>query len=121
MKHIYKVALWIDDVRSVPQNYMEDNCVNRVIWCKSVHEAIHAYSLWGSNLNDDTIQLSIVDLDHDAGDYVSDGGDYINFLNWIELCHINDFPKIKWKIHSMNPVGRMNMQRIIEKNGAYCV
>lgn len=48
-----------------------------------------------------------------AGDYVSDGGDYINILNWLEETGRN-YPI---HIHSMNPVGVKNMRRIIERNG----
>lgn len=50
---------------------------------------------------------------HDAGDYVNDGGDYINLLNWLEQTGRN-YPI---KIHSMNPVGVENMRRIIKRNG----
>ena len=48
-----------------------------------------------------------------AGDYVSDGGDYITILNWLEETG-RSYPI---HIHSMNSVGVENMRRIIKKNG----
>ena len=57
--------------------------------------------------------IELIDIDHDAGDYVNDGGDYINLLNWLEQTGRN-YPI---KIHSMNPVGVENMRRIIKRNG----
>ena len=57
--------------------------------------------------------IEVIDLDHDAGDYVSDGGDYIKLLDWLEATGRN-YPI---RIHSMNPVGVENMRRIIQKNG----
>lgn len=57
--------------------------------------------------------IELLDLDHDAGDYVSDGGDYIRLLDWLEKTSRN-YPI---RIHSMNPVGVENMRRIIERNG----
>lgn len=55
----------------------------------------------------------MIDIDHDAGEYVKGGGDYIKLLDWLEETGQN-FPV---HIHSMNPVGVENMRRIIKKNG----
>ena len=111
--------IWVDDVRTAPAGY---------VWCKTVNEAKRAiidYEMYidGSldeldfenldllSIHDDgTIFL---DLDHDAGDYAYDGGDYIKLLDWLEETGRN----CTVRIHSMNPVGRDNMRRIIEKNG----
>ena len=113
----YRVALWLDDVRPIPKNYMENNLCNRVIWCHSVNEAIEKFELFYNNK--DSI-IGVIDMDHDAGDYVLDGGDYINFLSWLEIKDI-DFTDIVWKIHSMNPVGVKNMERILNKHGVYSI
>ena len=51
-------------------------------------------------------------MDHDAGDYVNDGGDYIKILDWLEETN----RKVIVGIHSMNPVGIQNMFNIIQKN-----
>lgn len=94
------MKIWVDDVRPAPEGYH---------WCQSVNETkgfIEGCMKWNG-----TIEL--LDLDHDAGDYVSDGGDYIEILNWLEEYMICYFPI---RIHSMNPVGVENMRRIIQRN-----
>lgn len=97
------MKLWVDDVRPAPPGYQ---------WAKSVHETkIHICQLTKS---DGSHCIEVLDLDHDAGDYAFMGGDYIELLNWMEAHGINDIPI---HIHSMNPVGRENMRRIIEHNG----
>ena len=57
--------------------------------------------------------IELIDINHDAGDYVSDGGDYIKLLDWLEETG----RKYPIRIHSMNVVGVENMKRIIERNG----
>lgn len=58
-------------------------------------------------------RIEFIDIDHDAGDYASDGGDYIKLLDWLEETG-RDYPI---HIHSMNSVGVENMRRIIQRNG----
>jgi hypothetical protein len=57
--------------------------------------------------------IDYIDIDHDAGDYAEDGGDYIKLLDWLEQSGRN----YAIRIHSMNPVGAQNMRTIIQKNG----
>ncbi len=105
------MKLWIDDVRPAPEGY---------IWAKSVNEAkrkIHSQEMiyfnhWMDHVADVDI-ISIINIDHDAGDYAFDGGDYIKLLDWLEETGRN-YPI---HIHSMNPVGVENMRRIIQRNG----
>lgn len=96
------MKLWIDDVRRP--------VTNDYYWCKSVNEAKDVIKIW-SELDDSLIEL--IDIDHDAGDYANDGGDYIKLLDWLEETGRN-YPI---RIHSMNPVGAANMRRIIQRNG----
>ena len=91
------MKLWIDDLREAPKDY---------VWCKSTKETIQCIEKY----KDDIL---LIDIDHDAGDYVFDGGDYIKVLDYLEEHHLS-FPI---HIHSMNPVGVDNMRRIIRKNG----
>lgn len=93
------MKLWIDDCRPAPTGY---------IWFKSVNEVKE----WIRRI-EYTWGIELIDIDHDAGDYACDGGDYIAILNWLEETGRN-YPI---RIHSMNPVGRENMRRIIERNG----
>ena len=94
------MKLWIDDVRPAPINY---------IWCKSVGQAKQV--IRSNELRHEKIDL--IDVDHDAGDYVFDGGDYIKLLDWLEETGRN-YPI---RIHSMNVVGVQNMRAIIHRNG----
>ena len=93
------MKLWIDDVRPAPDGY---------VWCKSVNEAKNDIELM-----EFVYDLELIDLDHDAGDFASCGGDYIRLLDWLEETGRN-YPI---RIHSMNPIGVQNMRRIIERNG----
>lgn len=122
------MKLWVDDIRTAPDGYH---------WCKSVNDAkkyiratekcIERCMERGHNcfLNYDfvgrtdaynaatKVDIEVIDIDHDAGEYAKDGGDYINLLNWLEETGRN-YPI---RIHTMNPVGREQMKSIIEKNG----
>lgn len=80
---------------------------------KSVDTAKAAIHYYEHNMTDDNI---LIDLDHDAGDYVSKGGDYIKLLDWLEAKGIVD-TGYSFHIHSMNIVGIQNMRAIIQKNG----
>ena len=99
MKDILKI--WVDDVRPAPEGY---------VWLKSVNE-VKKYLADPHILGN--YEISLIDLDHDAGDYAKDGGDYIKILDYLEMVgYSGDF-----RIHSMNPVGVQNMRNIIQKNG----
>lgn len=105
------IKIWVDDEREKPEEY--DFCANMVnITCRLI---FLCYAL-GADI--------FISLDHDAGKYVKDGGDYIQILNILEFkSHID----ISWKnyikdkmtfhLHTANSVGRENMRRIIRKNG----
>lgn len=110
------MKLQLDDIRPAPEGY---------VWCKSVNQAKN-WLMDFEACRDAIIRVvdrsvsaamlprvDVIDIDHDAGDYASDGGDYIKFLDWLEETGRN-YPI---HIHSMNVVGRMNMKAIIEKNG----
>lgn len=124
------MRIWVDDVRPAPEGY---------VWCKSVDETKimiehfeNAFTTLGNlghqiagygNLNGENyskiithwlfLEIELIDLDHDAGNFAQYGGDYIRILDWLEETG-RDYPI---RIHSMNPVGVANMRCIIEKNG----
>ena len=99
------MKLWIDDVRKPPSDDW--------IWVQATSQAIAAIHMYERNMHDDTI---MIDLDHDAGDFVKYGGDYIKILDWLEREGIVDTGYF-FHIHSMNPVGIQNMRAIIQHNG----
>jgi len=120
--------IWVDDLRPAPKGYH---------WCKSVNETIkfiqstedciqrcmdRGHNCFldrdyaGRNRCYNTanyVDIELIDLDHDAGDYASDGGDYIKILDWLEETGRNYLIRL----HTMNPVGRENMRAIIQRNG----
>lgn len=105
MKGIDTVKLWIDDVRPAPEGYT---------WVKTVEGAIiEILTTDALRMVDENQEIELIDIDHDAGDYVQYGGDYIKLLDWLEETGRN-YPI---RIHSMNPVGRQNMLAICQKNG----
>ena len=99
------MKLWIDDTRRPPSDDW--------LWAKTVREAITAIKMYEHQWFDDTITIS---LDHDAGDFAKDGGDYVEILNWLEREGIVDTGYF-FHIHSQNPVGVQNMRVIIQHNG----
>lgn len=122
------IKLWIDDIRPAPPGYKWiksvnqakkfiedteaciDRCMTRGKRCFNKRDYLgrtHAYNAAGS------IDIEVIDIDHDAGDYVNDGGDYIKLLDWLEETGRNWYPI---HIHSMNTVGVQNMRAIIQKN-----
>ena len=99
----YKI--WVDDIRYPPNTDW--------IWVKSVNQTKTLIEIL-----ENTDSEMLISLDHDAGDYAYNGGDYIELLKWLEEkqhCenwHINGI----FKIHSQNVVGKMNMEAICKKN-----
>lgn len=122
------MKLWVDDVRPAPEGYILCKSVNYAKRCIGYFEKIASWLEYELN-NADKMQLNIIperckaeierqtieliDIDHDAGEYANDGGDYIKLLDWLEETGRN-YPI---RIHSMNPVGVANMRRIIQRNG----
>jgi len=102
------MKLWVDDVRPAPFGYS---------LVKSVNEAkrrIESYELmYKVSGGKSFYKIELIDIDHDAGDFANDGGDYIRLLDWLEETGRN-YPI---HIHSANPVGVENMRLIIQRNG----
>lgn len=102
------MKLWIDDIRPAPAGY---------VWVLSVNKAKTAIldaeeQATIPHMYDCNFCIEVIDTDHDAGNYVKDGGDYIKLLDWLEETNRN----IPIHIHSMNPVGVANMRAIIQRN-----
>lgn len=103
------MKLWVDDVRPAPDGFF---------WAKSVNQAKRTIIDTEEYNNrprmfDISHPIEVIDIDHDAGEFAGDGGDYIKLLDWLEETGRN-YPI---RIHSMNPVGIENMRAIIERNG----
>lgn len=100
--------LWIDDVRPAPEGY---------IWLRSVNEAKKFLMEIENALDEydyfpESLCIEVIDMDHDAGEFATDGGDYIQLLNWMERDDMGGWPI---HIHSMNPVGVQNMRESLRE------
>lgn len=96
-----KLKIWVDDVRPAPNDYY---------WCKTVNSVKRL--LCDAHITN-CYDIAVIDLDHDAGDYAKEGGDYIKILDWLEETG----RRYPIHIHSQNVVGVANMRAIIQKNG----
>ena len=101
------IKLWVDDTRPAPN----DGTLWWLAW--SVNEAKRFIEGFEKGIVTPFGKFDLIDIDHDAGDYVKDGGDFIKLLDWLEQTGRN-YPI---RIHTMNPVGAENMRKIIRKNG----
>ena len=93
-----KIKIWVDDIRKVPEGYIGTKSVNETI------ELIEKIEQEGG-------EIELLDLDHDLGDYAKFGGDAIKILDY--LAEYEKFYPIV--IHTANPVGRANMERVIKR------
>ena len=118
-----KTVLWVDDLRDPPnhpgEEYFIANSVNEAKRAIEMAETEAHFERWENGTCVERRQgFDIIDLDHDAGVYAPDGGDYINILNYLEARAHNGYEiNFKFRIHSFNPVGVANMRAIIERNG----
>ena len=92
------MKMWLDDIRLPPKGYT---------WVKSVNQAKRVI-LGAENLGEDIAELN---LDHDLGDYAQDGGDGIKLVLWLAETE-RYYPIV---LHTMNVVGRENMQAIVDR------
>ena len=127
------MKIWLDPIKEAPEGY---------IWCKSNNDIIRLLEKTQlAYFQDDLINsaynsaediskkehakqmilnnfIEIIDMSHDAAEMKADGGNYINFLYWLEEVGAR-FP-VKIRIHSdhpMNPIGVQMIRGLIERNG----
>lgn len=93
------MKIWLDDLRPMPSQYDHHSF--------SVDDA--KMTILEAERNN--IKIELIDCDHDLGDYANYGGDGIKLLDW--LLERNTLYPIK--LHTANPVGRANMQRMIDR------
>jgi hypothetical protein len=100
-KGVEVMYIWLDDIRVPDSKY---------VWAKSVNGTKQIIE----NAEIDGITNFVLDLDHDLGDYAYDVGDAIKLvLCLIETGRNNGDYKIY--LHTDNPVGRENMQSLIDR------
>ena len=94
------MKIWLDDLRPAPWGYESARSVNEAKTL--IREAER-----------NGIEVEVLDLDHDLGDFASQGGDAIKLLDW--LAERETFYPVE--IHTANPVGRANGERAGEVLG----
>ena len=82
------MKIWLDDLRPAPWGYESARSVN-----------------------ENGIEIEVLDLDHDLGDFANQGGDAIKLLDW--LVERETFYPVE--IHTANPVGRANMESVLAR------
>jgi len=92
------VKIWLDDIRQAPMGYIHTHSVNET---KDIIQSFNKQNVIITELN----------LDHDLGEYAKDGGDAIKLVLWLAETE-RYYPII---LHTMNPVGKQNMQAIIDR------
>ena len=92
------MKIYLDDIRPIPTGFVGTHSVNEtkklIEKCENIGEPIE-----------------LLDLDHDLGDFAKDGGDAIYLLDWL-VERQTFYPVV---FHTANPVGRNNMQLIINR------
>jgi hypothetical protein len=97
-KRVNIMKIYLDDIRPTPVGFVLAKSVNQ---CKDII----------IQCENEGKEIELIDVDHDLGDYAKDGGDAINILDW--LVERNTLYPIA--IHTANPVGRANMERMINR------
>ena len=92
------MKIWVDDIRPIPEGYVGTKSVNETI--QLIIEAENKGQI-----------IELIDLDHALGCYAADGGDAIKILDF--LAERETYYPIR--IHTANPVGRANMERMIQR------
>ena len=95
------MRIWVDDVRKKPKEYD--------VQFKSVYDTIDFIEFCIRK----NVKIELISLDHDAGCYANEGGDYIKILDWM----IENNFRCPVRLHTMNPVGRGNLRRLMKRYG----
>ena len=108
--------IWVDAEREMPKVF---TCYPITTYHSTTVANTNAIISICCKLDEDIYIL----LDYDAGKCATDGGDYIQILNFLEFKSHEDTSwkdyiknKVTFHLHTADPVGRENMRRIIQKN-----
>jgi hypothetical protein len=130
------MKIWVDDTRPAPKGYVRVRSVNeaklliiafmhlkqnRVLSFQTTLDLFNRMSRNKLKKKDfEPTIIDVIDLDHDAGDYAINGGDYIKILDWlVEQTVVNkaDPTAFPLAFHTMNTVGRETFKTVAERYG----
>ena len=86
--------LYLDDLRSTPQNF----------------ERVYDYDEFVNFINKNGVP-EFISFDHDLGEGKT-GFDCAKFL--VEFCLDNGVSDINFQVHSQNPVGKENIEKLLD-------
>lgn len=95
------MKLWLDDVRPAPEGW---------VWCKTAREAKRVIA------DDDRNELEEISFDHDLGSSRT-GYDVATFIE--ALAASGMMRRLKWTVHSANPVGRRQIEAAMKSAERY--
>lgn len=108
------MKIWIDATRPAPDGYRCIKSVDKakefIISCEKAAKTANQYLIFKLV---DHYMIELIDINHDAGDYASDGGDYTKLLDWLKDTGRN-YPI---HIHATNPLEIEKLRESIVKNG----
>jgi hypothetical protein len=95
------MRIWLDDERPAPAGFMH---------AKTAREAIKAIEAG---------LVTEVSLDHDLGEgnFQGSGYEVAEFIE--EAAYFGRIKRIKWAVHSMNPIGAKRMRAALSKADKY--
>ena len=106
------MEIWLDDIRDpYTKNYQRSHgATGREVWVKTVPEAIKV-------LEENKGKVRSISFDHDLGTEHADG---IELAKWFEQkAYFAEYPRVKWRVHSDNPVGAKNIAAAMKSAERY--
>jgi NAD+-processing family protein with receiver domain len=97
------MKIWLDDIRPAPDGWT---------WMKNATRVMTLIESAAWNVGRSGSDITHISLDHDLGENVETGYDVMAFIEEMVVLHDYKLPVIT--IHSANPVGRANIQRVID-------
>lgn len=93
--------LWLDDERdpNSPTTQTLFHATGQEVWVKTAQEAISLLQ---------TGKITHISLDHDLGEHSDTGMTVAKYIE--EAAFHGTLPRLEWTVHSMNPIGRKNME-----------
>ena len=105
------VRLWLDDDRDPTEPWIQRQygAKGDEVWVKTASMAIEMLMVGN---------VSSISLDHDLGSMSAGTG--MDVAKWIEeQAHANTLQRLEWDVHSLNPIGRINMTAAMRNADKY--
>lgn len=103
------MKIWLDDERDPTEPFIQKNfgANGNEIWIKTAEEAMELLK---------SKEVTYISFDHDLGTILS-GYDVAKCIE--ELAFQNQIPRLQYCVHTMNPLGRLNILQAMRKADEY--